>query len=46
MTDQFQGFEWPKENWFRLPNNWTDFTREMTSMSEMKVVEYVLRHTW
>jgi hypothetical protein len=46
MTEKFKGFTIPKSNYFRLPNNWTDITHDMTSMSEMKVVEYVLRHTW
>jgi hypothetical protein len=42
----FAGFELPKQNWFRLPNSWTDITRDITSISELKVVEYVLRHSW
>jgi hypothetical protein len=43
---QFKGFIRPAQNWFRLPNNWTDLTASMQSWSEQKVVEYVLRHTW
>lgn len=43
----FDGFDRPIENWFRLPNNWTDLTAEvMTSWAEQKIVEYVIRHTW
>lgn len=42
----FPGFDIPRQNWFKLPNNWTDLTAEMNSWSEQKVVEYVLRHTW
>jgi len=43
---KFIGFVRPKANYFRLPNDWTDITHDMTSLAEMKVVEYVLRHTW
>jgi hypothetical protein len=42
----FQGFNKPEANFFRLPNEWTDITASITSLAEMKVVEYVLRHTW
>jgi hypothetical protein len=42
----FPGFELPEQNWFRLPNAWTDITCDITSLAELKVVEYVLRHTW
>lgn len=42
---EFEGFPWPSENWFKMPNCWTDLTAEM-SKAEMKVIEYVLRHTW
>lgn len=45
-TDQFVGFDIPHENWFRLPNAWTDITAHMRSWAEHKIVEYVLRHTW
>jgi hypothetical protein len=46
LDDQFRGFDVPRENWFRLPNEWTDVTAKMRSWAEHKVVEYVLRHTW
>jgi predicted transcriptional regulator len=42
----FQGFYYPEENYFRMPNIWTDITANMNSLAELKVVEYVLRHTW
>lgn len=29
-----------------MPNDWTNLTARMRSLSEVKVVEYVLRHTW
>lgn len=43
---KFLGFDIPRQNWFKLPNNWTDLTARMRSWAEQKVVEYVIRHTW
>ena len=43
---QFEGFSKPEANFFRLPNEWTDITAKVTSLAEMKLVEYVLKHTW
>src|SRR5437763_15408604 len=43
---QFTGFSKPEANFFRLPNEWTDITAKVTSLAEMKLVEYVLKHTW
>lgn len=43
---KFEGFDIPRENWFRLPNAWTDIMAGMDSLAEIKVVMYVLRHTW
>jgi hypothetical protein len=43
---QFPGFSKPEANFFRLPNEWTDITAKVTSLAEMKLVEYVLKHTW
>src|SRR5947209_19577892 len=41
-----EGFSKPEANFFRLPNEWTDITAQVTSLAEMKLVEYVLKHTW
>ena len=41
-ANQFVGFDVPRENWFRLPNEWTDVTAKMRSWAEHKIVEYVL----
>ncbi len=47
LADQtFEGFSKPEANFFRLPNEWTDITAQVTSLAEMKLVEYVLKHTW
>lgn len=43
---RFSGFRRPEQNWFRMPSNWTDITAGITSLAELKVVEYVLKHTW
>ena len=42
----FLGFDRPESNFFRMPNSWTDITAEINSIAELKVVEYILRHTW
>jgi hypothetical protein len=42
----FPGFDRPEANWFRMPNSWTDITADISSIAELKVVEYILRHTW
>src|SRR5215213_4886533 len=42
----FQGFDRPESNFFRMPNTWTDITAEINNIAELKVVEYILRHTW
>ncbi len=43
---QFEGFDPPESNYWRLPNNWFDLVAGFTSWAEHKVVEYILRHTW
>ncbi|MEI7554352.1 hypothetical protein [Candidatus Chlorohelix sp.] len=43
---EFAGFSRPESNYFRMPNNWTDITARINSLAELKVVEYILRHTW
>jgi hypothetical protein len=45
-TTAFTGFDIPRQNWFKVPNNWTDITADISSIAELKVVEYVLKHTW
>jgi hypothetical protein len=42
----FNGFVPPTSNFFCLPNCWTDITAEIDNLAELKVIEYVLRHTW
>ena len=42
----FSGFDTPKQNWFRMPNEWIDMCAEISSLAELKVVQYVMRHTW
>lgn len=42
----FGGFVPPVSNYFRMPNEWINICAEIKSLSELKVVQYVLRHTW
>ena len=48
MTDKqtFEGFDRPKQNWFKLPREWVNIVAEIDNLSELKVVQYVLAHTW
>jgi hypothetical protein len=46
LHSTFSGFDRPKQNWFKMPKMWTDITSEISSIAELKVVEYVLKHTW
>jgi hypothetical protein len=42
----FRGFTHPEQNWSRLPHQLIDALPEFTTLSELAVVLYVLRHTW
>ncbi len=43
---KYTGFARPESNFFKMPNDWTNITAKITSLAELKVIEYVLRHTW
>jgi len=43
---QFTGFSRPESNFFRLPYEWIDITAGIDNIAELKVVQYILRHTW
>ena len=42
----FDGFSRPTQNYFRVPNEWIDISAGIKNISELKVVQYILRHTW
>src|SRR5918997_2307831 len=42
----FFGFDRPESNCFPTPKSWTNITAEINNLAELKVVEYILRHTW
>ena len=42
----FEGFPLPTKNWFSVPNAITDVIAEITNLAELKVLLYVIRHTW
>jgi hypothetical protein len=46
MTDEFEGFQEPEENWSKLPHQLIGALPLIETVSEMKVILYVLRHTW
>lgn len=45
-TPRFPGFERPESNYFRVPNSFTDVAAAIDNLAELKIVLYVLRHTW
>lgn len=47
MTDRtFQGFGTPEENWSKLPHTLIAALSLIETVSELKVILYILRHTW
>lgn len=42
----FKGFDRPTENYSKLPHSLIDSLPEMDTVAEIKVVLYLLRHTW
>ncbi len=46
MSDTFDGFIPPTKNFFHMPNEWINICARITNLAELKVVQYVLRHTW
>lgn len=42
----FKGFERPTDNYSKLPHSFIDLLPTIDTMAEMKVVLYLLRHTW
>jgi hypothetical protein len=45
MND-FAGFPPPTKNFFSLPNEIINIIADITNISELKVILYVIRHTW
>ena len=42
----FPGFDEPHEHWSKLPHALIDQLPAISTMAELKVILYVLRHTW
>lgn len=43
----FEGFSYPDDQGFtRIPNDWFDACAQINNLAELKIVLYVLRHTW
>lgn len=43
---KFKGFVEPRENWSKLPHALIDVLPLIETISEAKVILYILRHTW
>src|SRR5450755_3988414 len=46
MSDTWEGFTQPDTDFTRVPNNLFEALSLIESMSELKVILYVMRHTW
>ncbi|MCK4958026.1 MAG: PadR family transcriptional regulator [Planctomycetes bacterium] len=46
IDQTFEGFGTPKENWSKLPHTLIAELPTIKSASELKVILYILRHTW
>ena len=42
----FPGFKPPTENWSKLPHEFVDALAMVETVGELKVIIYILRHTW
>lgn len=46
---QFEGFrkiDKESKNFYGIPNEWTDIMAEIDNLAELKIIEYIMRHTW
>lgn len=46
VKNSFSGFGEPMENWSKLPHEFIDALPLIETLAEMKVILYILRHTW
>jgi hypothetical protein len=47
MADEFGGFSSPEDaNFTRIPNDWFDICAKIKNLAELKIVLYLIRHTW
>lgn len=46
MNQHFNGWQEPKENWSKLPHEFIDVLNTVETIGELKVILYILRHTW
>jgi hypothetical protein len=45
-NDEWQGFRFPTTGFTRIPNDFIDILSHINNMAELKVILYVMRHTW
>lgn len=43
---EFAGFPQPTKNFFSVPNNMINIIAHITNLAELKILLYVIRHTW
>jgi len=42
----FEGFEEVDSNAIKFPKQWTTIMASIDNLAELKVIEYIVRHTW
>ena len=45
-SEPLSGFSLPTQNFFKVPNIWSDITANISSAATILTVEYLFRHTW
>lgn len=45
-VSQFEGFTFPHRDFFKTPNDFVEAMAQIDSLAELKVILYVMRHTW
>lgn len=45
-SSSFKGFKQPEQNYSKLPHEFIDLLPDITALTEIKVLVYLLRHTW
>ncbi len=42
----FEGFVPPTDHYFPMPNEWINLCARITNLAELKIMLYIVRHTW
>src|SRR5438445_780054 len=45
-SQTWEGFSFPDKEYFKIPHNFIEAMSHINNMAELKIVLYVMRHTW